>query len=266
MISFSNMGRYGRLGNQMFQYACAYAVAKRHNTEIGISSHDSYRQASTNQLIETFTLQSAVLDKFDNVKYSFQENGFEYDARIEIVPNDTDIQGYFQSERYFSHVRKDLLINEFSFRPHIQESANKVWDSYNHHGPVCSIHVRRGDYKTLQDTHPNLGLDYYARAIELIPECEKYIIFSDDTILAQELMSKIQTVPAHRFTYPDLDYNISIAIMSRCTHHIIANSSYSWWGAWLSQQHGIVAAPKTWFGIKGPSNWKDIYCNSWNIV
>ena len=63
-----------------------------------------------------------------------------------------------------------------------------------------------------------------------------------------------------------LAVGLSMAMMSRCNHHIIANSSFSWWGAWLSRNNGVVIAPKNWFGPKGPSDWQDIYCEQWRIL
>ena len=101
MISFSLMGRYGRLGNQMFQYACAYALARKHNTNIGISSTDLYRSAGSNQLIETFELANAIIDKFENIKYTFEEVGFEYDPRIELILDGPAFEEYFNSSDFF---------------------------------------------------------------------------------------------------------------------------------------------------------------------
>jgi hypothetical protein len=266
MISFSLMGRYGRLGNQMFQYACAYALARKHNTNIGISSTDLYRSAGSNQLIETFELANAIIDKFENIKYTFEEVGFEYDSRIELISDGTDIRGYFQSERYFSHIRNELINCEFKFKSNIDTRVNSIWSSYFEGASVCSIHIRCGDYKRLADTHYNLGIEYYSKALSLVPKCDLYAVFSDDLILASDLISSISGSPIGKFIYPDFDYGESLSLMSRCDHHIIANSSYSWWGSWLSRNTGTTIAPKNWFGPAGPKSWNSIYCKKWIVI
>ena len=275
MISVARMGSMGRLGNQMFQYACAYALSARHRTSLGISTHDAYRSTSVNQLLETFELKSAttlgvlkngVERGIEGIRYEFHESGFGYDRRIETVPDGTEIRGYFQSEKYFKHLRCQLLEDEFKFKNHIVDSADDMWQTEFSGSTVCSIHIRRGDYKLISETHPNLDSSYYSLAVSEIPECDIYAVFSDEPTLAESVMQEVSVIPVDKIVYPDGDYGLSMAMMSRCNHHIIANSSYSWWGAWLSRNNGVVIAPKNWFGPKGPSDWQDIYCEQWRIL
>jgi len=91
-------------------------------------------------------------------------------------------------------------------------------------------------------------------------------VFSDEPTIAESVMQEVSVIPVDKIVYPDVDYGLSMAMMSRCNHHIIANSSFSWWGAWLSRNNGVVIAPKNWFGPKGPSDWQDIYCEQWRIL
>jgi len=275
MISVATMGSMGRLGNQMFQYACAYALSARHGTSLGISTHDAYRNARVNQLLETFELKSAIAlgplevgdgRDIEGIRYEFHESDFGYDRRIEIVPDGTEIRGYFQSERYFKHLRYQLLEEEFRFKKHITDFVDIIWQSEFSGATVCSIHIRRGDYKKISETHPNLDSSYYSLAASEIPECDVYAVFSDEPGLAAVIMQEVTAIPADKIVYPDVDYGTSMAMMSRCDHHIIANSSFSWWGAWLSKGSGFIVAPKLWFGPSGPKNWSDIYCEGWLAI
>jgi hypothetical protein len=260
------MGRFGRLGNQMFQYACTFAIANKHQTKIGINTHDAYNNKQLNQLVETFELRSATLDKIEEYKFIFNEKDFEYDPMIECVTDGTDLRGYFQSEKYFKHVRNELLRNEFVFKTKVLKQGENFWSSHSIEGPVCSVHVRMGDYKILSDTHYNLNNNYYETALLKLPPCSRYIVFSDDLIEARNLLNPIAESFSRNFVYADLDYDVSMLLMSWCDHHIIANSSFSWWGAWLSENNGSVVSPKNWFSKKGPRSWKDIYCDKWIIV
>jgi hypothetical protein len=259
------MGSMGRLGNQMFQYACAYAVAKRNNTSLSISTYNLYTKNPVNQIVETFKLSSALHNDYTGIVHQFYEADFSYDPRIENVTNGTDLVGYFQSDRYFSQYRNELLENEFVFNSDLIDRAAVYTQSLKLCGELCSIHVRMGDYKKLSDTHTNLGKDYYTRALSLVPDCKSYIVFSDEPAEAKKMFEQISTKNSQQFLYPDLDYGTSLYLMSICNHHIIANSSYSWWGAWLSTSKTVVA-PSSWFGSNGPKRWCDVYCSGWKTI
>jgi hypothetical protein len=266
MISISSLGRLGRLGNQMFQYACAYAVAKRNRAKLSISTYDAYSERPVNQLVETFRLSSASHNDYTGVIHQFHEADFSYDARIENVPDGTDLVGYFQSEKYFCQYRSELLENEFVFNSDVLCRALDLRQGLSLDGETCSIHVRMGDYKNLSSTHTNLGKDYYASALAAIPECNRYLVFSDEPIEAKRMLDRLGIKRSDQFVYPDLDYAASMCAMSMCDHHIIANSSFSWWGAWLSSNSKTIIAPTQWFGPQGPQNWSDVYCSGWKKI
>lgn len=266
MISLTRLGSYGRLGNQMFQYACAYSVATKNNTKISINTSDFHRNSDINQLVETFELKSSVFNRFENIKYVFQEASYDYDPRILQVLNETDLVGYFQSEKYFKHLKQDLIKNELCFKPEIEENAKKILRNIDNNDNLCSIHIRLGDYKNLSETHNNLKEDYYKKSIELISNCSNYLVFSDEPREAEKIIKNLATQRSNLILAPDVDYNVCLCLMTMCKHHIIANSSFSWWGAWLSRQNGQVIAPKDWFGPKGPKSWNDVYCESWKII
>ena len=259
------MGSMGRLGNQMFQYACAFAVAKRHSTSVSISTHNAYTKNPVNQIVETFKLSSALRNDYTGITHRFHEANFSYDPRIEVVPDGTDLVGYFQSDRYFSQYRNELLENEFVFNSGLIDSAAAYIQGLKLYGELCSIHVRLGDYKKLSDIHTNLSKDYYTHALSLVPDCKSYLVFSDEPVEAKKMFEQITAKKSQQFLYPDLDYGTSLYLMSICNYHIIANSSYSWWGSWLSKSKSTIA-PKKWFSEGGPKVWNDIYCERWKLI
>lgn len=266
MISFSSMGSLGRLGNQMFQYACTYAVARKNLTSPSISTHDSHTGNQRNQLVETFRLSSATYNSYSGITRQFREKDFNYDSKIENVTIGTDLFGYFQSEKYFRHYRTDLLDSEFVFNANIQANSRSHIVNLGLSGPMCSIHIRMGDYRNLGDTHVNLGIDYYANALSLVPDCDSYLVFSDEYVEAKKMLRQLDFEKAHRLVYLDLDFATTMHMMSMCDHHVIANSSFSWWGAWLSKNSQTTIAPSAWFGPRGPKSWNDVYCEGWRKI
>jgi hypothetical protein len=167
-----------------------------------------------------------------------QEFEFGYHEH-DLKPN-TNIRGYLQSEKYFSHCA-DLVRYYFELvdieTPEIPEDA------------VC-IHVRRGDYDG--DYLALLGSEYYDKALNEMPDSQLYI-FSDDTTKAIELMPKGAIFSTRNSFIQDF------AFMTKFKYHIIANSSFSWWAYWLAKDKKKCVAPLNWFGPKLNFTSKDIY-------
>lgn len=160
-------------------------------------------------------------------------------------------QEYYQSEKYFNNY-KDEIVNIFRN----EEVLNRIRSKYPLESSV-SVHVRRGDYLSLQHYHPCPPLEYYKNAISQL-SVENVLIFSDDINWCKNNFNNCMFIEGQE------DYE-DMYLMSLCTHHIIANSSFSWWGAYLSKNDGTVFAPKKWFGEGGPQNWKDVYCKNWIV-
>ena len=202
------------------------------------------------------------LNFMDNVEYKtvFQENGFSYSK----IPYSRDlcIYGYFQSEKYFIH-NKDYIRNLFAID---KKTYTKLLDKYNNilvDGALVSLHVRRGDYLNTPDYHPTCTLEYYCDAMELFSDAT-YLIFSDDI-----LWCKLNLPLGHKYIFVEgnKDYE-DLYLMSMCHHNIVANSSFSWWGAWLNEnENKKVIAPRNWFGPAASHlDTKDIYCKNWKIL
>jgi len=253
MITYSSLGKNGRLGNQMFQYATLLSVGLTRGYQVGIPANQ--------QISKVFSLNNAeYLDNFDN-KLTYAEKEFAFDGSIFLVPDNVDLHGYFQSGYYFGHC-DDFIRKEFEFKDEIKEKAKNFLSQFSN-TPLCSVHVRRGDYKNLSHYHTNLGSEYYVPACSLvyqnIPNV-KFLVFSDDPDWCKDAFKD------ERFIVVDTkDDALDLCIMSQCLAHVIANSSFSWWGAWLSKSTAVVA-PKQWFGPSGPKNWESVYQQGWVLV
>jgi len=243
----------GRLGNQMFQIAAAYSLA--------LDNNDVARFPITSSPYITNVFKN-VLEFKSNEAIQFKlhhENGFHY-SPIQYT-NNLMLIGFYQSEKYF--INNKYKIYDL-FKP-----DDKIINTlkYKHKfillDETCSIHVRRGDYIAQFNNHPPCTLEYYKEAMSLFSKHVKFLIFSDDIIWCK------QNFIGDQFTFIENnpDY-FDLYLMAQCTHNIIANSSFSWWGAWLNQNpNKIVIAPNKWFGpgLQHHST-KDLIPNLWTKI
>ena len=263
MLAFNHIGQLGRLGNQMFQYASLRGIAARRGYDFGIPNSNFSDEWRTHQLFEVFDLVH--LPK-QNIRYLdgghapvASEKHFHFDKEFfDQCPNEVSILGFFQSEKYFKHIEESIR-EDFTFRSHIQEPCDEMMGDLD---DVISLHVRRTDYLTNSVNHFNLDLNYYERALEYFDN-QQVIVFSDDP----EWCKEQKLFSDDRFMVSESgDNKIDLCLMSMCTHHIIANSSFSWWGAWLARSKKVIA-PSTWFGPNNSDkDTKDLYCEDWIVI
>lgn len=240
MITFPALGNFGRLGNQLFQMAAAIGLALDHNDTYGFPL---WRYS------DRFRIGGCFHERLPDVPV-YREPAFEYN---EIPYQDNlGIYGYFQSWRYFERhadVIRALL------------SPIDI-PSCEAHESTASVHVRRGDYVG-SPYHPLPPISYYERAVEILrPQgVQKFLVFSDDIDWCRENLSGLP------FDFvPQADEVTHLSRMISCDHHVIANSSYSWWAAWLnSAKNKKVVAPTRWFG-EGGRNTKDLIPNGWMLI
>ena len=252
MICFAGLGNYGRLGNQMFQVAATLSVANHRGTYACFPKNC--------QIQDVFELKDCKFVDSANPHFIFNESSFEFDKNVFSVPNMTNIHGYFQSEKYFENCEFQILEN-FKFKKSIADKAELNLKRYNQ--KLCAIHIRRGDYLKFSDVHQFPGLDYYEKSINKIKEKfnnVSFLIFSDDI----EWCKSVDLFKDCDFVENETD-SVEMCMITKCDFHIIANSSFSWWGARLSNSK-LTVAPSRWFGENGPKSWKDIYCKNWEII
>lgn len=255
----------GGLGNMMFKVAGTIGIALDNGTDCSfpnLTSHLNYLNGERNfnpslkHAHSYYEIFSKIRTDFDNQKLPVISFPFHYEKKI--IENDVIINGFFQSERYFINYR-DKILEIFKIPDTIKETIDSKYSEILK-GRTASIHVRRGDYLKYQNHHPTQSLSYYHKSIELLNDkVDTFLIFSDDIGWCKE------NIKGENILYIDneLDY-IELYLMSLCDNNIIANSSFSWWGAWLNENPDkIVIAPKRWFGPAIRENSDDIIPNNW---
>jgi hypothetical protein len=247
----------------MFQYAALYSVANLRGKEFYVPEGEydllkCFPNLTCKYISNSSTKPKNVFNAKEGIDFTFDQNLF-------CAMDNTDINGYFQSELYFSHCA-DKIKKEFAFSNEVLDRSKAYIESVrssNESKNICAVHFRRGDYIGLGHVHTNLDSSYYEPAINwMINNIENctFVAFSDDPKWCKEnLPLDIFNVSEDANMYEDM------CRMSFCDTHIIANSSFSWWGAWLSDSKQVIA-PKDWFGPRGPKKWDSIYCNGWGIA
>jgi len=278
------VGLMGGLGNQMFQYAAARRLAIHLGTELrlDITFHISNEGPETPRpyLLDRFAIEADVIKSnelrsfldaglpgykhslnsmaskltghkpFKNPKM-FVETDKNFEPEVLELPNDRYLQGYFQSERYFRDVRYDIL-KEFTVRAPMDQRNKEMASKISATRSIC-MHVRRGDYfsnEVCQKVHGVDLTDYYRQAIEQMKErvddCH-FFLFSDEPEWVRDNLDLKDVSTVVDINSPG-DPEQDLRLMSGCENFIIANSSFSWWGAWLSQNTDkVVIAPRRWF-------------------
>lgn len=248
MISFNNIGYMGRLGNQMFQYSAL----------LGIAFHKGYWYSvpKQNELRECFQIPETLPN---NNKDFVMIEKFEFDQKFfDTCPDNIDIGGYFQSEKYFKHIEGKIR-KHFIFHDKIYNICSYYLKNVFSNNELISLHIRRTDYLT-DNKFECLSLDYYKNALELLPDVS-VIIFSDDPDWCKNYFF------GDRFTISlSNNSHIDLCLMTLCKYHIIANSSFSWWGSWLAKSKKTIA-PQKWFcGEFEKFNTRDLYLPDWIII
>jgi len=262
-FSFNHMGNLGHLGNQMFQYAAILGLGIKHDRKICIPHRSTFGKAYYTEL------RSSIYDAFDIEAHGYgisrfptiKEAHFHFDQNLFDNPpaQDCNLYGFFQSEKWFAHC-KDAVRKAFTFKPEYGEVAQEMRKQLS--GEVIAVHVRRTDYLT-NPNHEALGLDYYEKALAELPQDIKVLVFTDDPEWAKEQ----EIFPDNRFFVSETDCAYTdMALMAQCDYHVIGNSTFSWWGAWLSDSKKVIA-PAQWFGAPlGGNDLSDLYCDNWSVL
>ena len=269
MIGINYLGKMKeRLANQMFQYAAVKGIAKNRGFQYcipplnydGIKDEwDEHQLFATYELNTLNPLQVQYMDP--NRSLMIKEPHFHFSEDLfNNCPDNTCIVGYFQSEKYFSNVREELL-QDFVFLNNLKGQCKDVIESVD--APVA-LHIRRTDYQQYSH-HPIQPLSYYEEALSKFDDDREVIIFSDDPVWCHQQ----KLFDSDRFMISENDHLLDLCMMTLCSDFIIANSSFSWWGAWLSESKDkTVVAPKNWFGspLSEQNDTKDLYCPGWVVI
>lgn len=278
----------GGLGNQMFQYAAGKRLSCALNAELKLDTSlfetTKYR-VQRQYALDVFSIDEAIAspgevrsylprngiwrrllgaERMDRTYY--KERYFHFDPAVLCLTGEVFLEGYWQSERYFSDVAGTIR-EAFQLKTPL-EGRNKELAEHIAAVEAVSLHVRRGDYVADETTHHRYGvcgIDYYQRAISHIAEHverPELFIFSDDPEWARSNLKFSHPMTFIDHNPPAQGYE-DMRLMSLCRHHIIANSSFSWWGAWLnSRPDKIVIAPRNWFDHYDVDT-SDLYPQGW---
>ncbi len=263
MIGYNRLGSNGRLGNQMFQYAALRGVAAKRGYDWRIPPED-YPHKDNYGLFETFELTNLKpknIGFVDGQTVQEDQHCFIPDLLTE-CPDNSNLEGYFQTEKYFDHIANQIR-DDFTFKKGYSEPCQDYIESLDSH-PIF-LHIRRTDAIGREQYHPILPISYFRDCLKEFPDdtpcfvftddlewCKSHKFFRDDRFLFNE--------DNQRYTYSTVDGSgssqntllpqVDLCLMSLCSGAIIANSSFSWWGAWLQNDRGKIIAPdpKKWFG------------------
>lgn len=261
--NFITCGLQGRTGNMMFQIANAYVQSLKYGYQFVAPRLESSSGHLENCLFRKIDFFIDRTDSISNPKKNIRGKFIyhEVEPPEEYIP--TVYYGWFQSEKFFQEYKEQV---RSLFSP-TQEFLNKAYTEYPFlkNEVVAAINVRRGDYLHPDQNrrHPVISLEYIQEAYKKLPKHDKLLVMSDDIDWCKK-----------NIDFPNIVFNDNskfwdgegLWLLSLCEHFIISNSTYSWWGAWLSRyDRKTVIAPDTWFGpdIDPDANPKDIYCDGW---
>lgn len=268
----------GGLGNQMFQYAFGSVIAKQNKTKLIIEDsiynivEKKEGYTPRNFELSIFNNEYVFAKKKDvslfaslsfihkikrklklNYPKKFNEEEFEYSEKANSLQKPVFAIGYFQSFKYFKGF-EDYIKSLFVFSEDKLSKENIDLIASFKKKNTIAVHIRRGDYISdivANQFHGSCSFEYYMQAISVLSVkvlSPTFVFFSDDSEWVKE---NFETLPFDKIFIDhntDSDSWVDMYLMSICSHNIIANSSFSWWGAWLNaNSEKIVIAPKKWF-------------------
>ncbi len=284
----------GRLGNQMFQYAAGLCLAVRLNAQLFLDVPPDRRGKTRNLLAESFRIPEpslhtpeTVWERIDKGLHNltgrrylslrkagwpvFRETGFTFDPAFDQIRDGCYLIGRWQSPRYFRDV-EDRIRQVFRFRGELGVNAANTLQRLRDAGNPVAVHVRRGDYVQKRRTLKRHGIcerAFYDAARNRLEagagEPFFYFVFSDDPAAARQELGHWSHVCFVAGNTKEEDLHL----MSLCRHAIIANSSYSWWAAWLNANPAKqVFAPRQWFTpkVQARKDPKDLLPTEWQLV
>jgi len=278
-ISYNRLGSNGRLGNQMFQYAGLRGIAANRGFDWMIPPANSYGDSNYG-LFDCFEMSSVQSNNLGILNaQSIATGQFHFSQEFfDTCPDNVNLHDYFQSEKYFFHI-KDEIKSDFTFKNNILEPCKEILEDIDN--PIF-IHVRRGDYMNSQNAHPICSISYYKKALQQFDNNVPVMIFSDDIEWCKQqdlfsddrfMISEYKEYYSHTCDTNDgrkraLIPYFDLCLMSLCSGAIIANSSMSWWGAWLQKQTTQpIVAPNPWFGVQyNGYDMGDLLPNNWKVI
>jgi Glycosyl transferase family 11 len=277
----------GGLGNQMFCAAAGMALARRLGAELEFGLDKINRLKHRNYELGVFGLKARIVEG-ESWKFSrswapyhrlmglfgpettiWRQQGHHFDPAFLELGGNVMLRGFFQSAKYFDAI-SDEVRSSFDLVPHLTERGRELAKASAGEATVA-LHIRRGDYVSVAsnaEIFATLGADYYRRALEIVARDiarPRLIVVSDDIAAARQLLAD----------HPDATYAEETSLIDdmhligACRHRIIANSSFSWWGAYLGpRQSGVTVAPRQWFAgeMAQRTRMDDMFPGTWQLT
>jgi hypothetical protein len=268
----------GGLGNQLFEIfaTMSYAIDNNHNfvfkNTFALNNGVTQRHTYWHSFL-IFLRKHLIESNFIPNMKIMREKSFNYEELPIITPLENVIlDGYFQSDKYFKK-NYNTIYDYLQFEVLKKKATGKY--SYNYKDFI-SMHFRQGDYKNLQDTHPILTHKYYENSLkEILKKTNKlqkvlYFCEKEDNEEIEKIIDTLKKTATNCAFIKVIDAVEDwqqLLLMSACSHNIIANSSFSWWGAYLNNNPTkIVCYPEVWFGPKAPNDTSDLFPDSWTKI
>lgn len=242
MLTFNCLGYLGRLGNQMFQYAALRGICAQHNYGYTLPPNFQNKKEMYIYLYDCFNISnlSEKITGWSNyIERSPSTHEFDHNFFYNCPPQ-TDLFGYFQTEKYFKNI-EDVIRKEYTFKDHIVNESKTYFDNLFDDNNVIALHIRRTDYIN-NSIMRVLKLSYYKSALSYFDSKIPVLVFSDDI----EWCKRQEIFSGDRFKFSKNTTFVDLCLMSMCKYHIIANSTFSWWGAWLAKSERTVS-PREWY-------------------
>jgi hypothetical protein len=266
------------MGNQMFQYAFGKYLATKYQTILKVDIHSLLDRTphkkffvfrdydldifnlevpvATRHEVNGFTKKinsffpDRIVNRLIGVKPScIIEPHFHFSQKIFETTDNSYLEGYWQSEKYFKPISEDLKRNDFSFKSPLSQASEELARQIGNCNAVC-VNVRRGDF-LVTPLHGTCSPEYYKKGEAIIAsqiDNPHFFVFSDEIEWCRENLSFNNTVTYVGHEYAGYKFQDYLRLMSICKHFIIPNSTFAWWAAWLNTNaHKIVIAPKRWF-------------------
>lgn len=236
MISFHQLGSMGRLGNQLFEFVTTLAVASKNKYDCKFNFN--HKLCSIHKV---FNLEHLSINHDKVPKRVWYEKEYGSHDHIWNSPDNVVLMGYLQSYKYVQYFNKEYLLSQYlQFKPDIVDRCKNSLDPCKKY---VALHVRRTDYLSHYFLYHQLSLPYYKTAIDMTDSTYAVIVFSDDIKWCKTHIPKICT---RELLFSENNTGEDLYLMSLCNQHIIANSTFSWWGAYLSSSEKVIC-PRFWF-------------------
>ena len=277
----------GGIGNQLFCYFAGYALARKLDYRLIVDVSDIRHGRSVHNVsIESFDLPGEFISTSNDPiaklgkrtfnyfsrrlpsSFSLSNNYYSkvigYDIELEKIKSQVKLNGYFQTYKYFEEYSHELLPLKLKTESDWYKSTLKEIDKTEY----ISIHLRRGDYRQLSQDYGLLGKDYYRDSLKKLDDLSvdgRIVVFSDEIYEARKILDGLVGKETYWVNPPmNVSSVESLALMSQASTNIIANSTYSWWGAALNPKNPTVIAPSKWF--KNLDDPQDLYPPNWHLV